>query len=162
MLPVCVKLDALNVRLRQLIPFAADRIEAYARAHQPEVDPSEFAAGIIARVWANDGRLLLIGIVNPETAELVGHVIAEHRFLGTEHWIAVEQAEADGKAKEARFSAVDLVRIWATSLGIGKILVSANGDGKQWEKKRGAKFYRHVLMLPLEHTDARDPAEPRG
>lgn len=107
----------------------------------------------MAKIWNGDPNVLLLVIVKPETAELVGHVLAERNG----DTIIVAQAEADGREREQQYEAVRThVAAWARDRQVTRLLLSRNGDGKQWEKKLGAKFYRHVLMLSLDSPVAHD------
>src|SRR5262245_3430402 len=134
---------ALDFRDKRLTPFAhlaLGRIEAFAREHQPELEPLEFAQATIARLFMGDPKLLLIGIIDEETAALVGHVLAQCDQIGGKTWATIPQWRADDNVGDAVVKAVEQAITWAVERqGVQRehITLFSHRHGKGWEKKLG-------------------------
>jgi hypothetical protein len=147
---IAVPLTSGDARLALLIPLAAQRIEEHAHTYQPEVIPEEYARAAVSRVWGGDPDILLMGLVNDETAQLVGHVLAILARAGTATRCEIVQAKADENVGDALTQAVETVIKWATVQKIARVMLNSSPGGKEWEKRLGFRRYRSVLRLPLE------------
>lgn len=150
-MPVVLKIDGTDARLRPLVALAADRVQAHAESYQPEVRADEYARVVISQVWAGDPKVLLLGVVDEETALLVGHVLALIVIRGTTPGLDIAQVRADENVGDALVQAVERAIRWATDQGVKREHISlfTHRDGKDWEKRLGFKRYRSVLHLPL-------------
>lgn len=161
-----LKIDGSDSRLRPLVALAADRIQQHADAFQPEVKPEEYARAVIARVWGGAQDVLLLGVVDEETALLVGHVLALVVVRGSTPGVDIAQVRADENVGDALVQAVERTIKWATDQGVRRehITLFTHRDGKEWEKRLGFKRYRSLLRMPLPGSpdDRGGPARHSG
>lgn len=150
MTPTVVRLTAENPGLAKLLPYAMERIEAHAKAYQPETNAGEYARAYTARVVAGDLRVLLLGLVDPETAMLVGHVLAERVDIGTAADVVISQVRADENVGDALVQAVEQAIKWAHGQQVTRVLMHTHRDGREWVKRLGFIRFRTVLRLPLD------------
>lgn len=143
--PSVLRLDPHDEKLGLLTPFLAQRIERYAADYQPEVAPAEYASAIMAKLWLADASVLALGIVDPDTATLLGHVLAIQGQFGSRTRIDVTQLQADQNVGGARLEALSHVLGWAKERGVGEVLLFTHRDGKDLEAKFGFKRFRTVL-----------------
>lgn len=157
MTPSVVRIDPEHDVLRLLVPDVAGRIRHYATQYQPDVDAVEYSRTMIGRLWVADARVLILGLVEPDSGKLVGHVLATHEKTGRVEWVLISQHETDDTDHAPLETAVDHVAVWAKGLGVKKLMLATPSRKlKKWEKA-GFQFYRHVLQRPLDP----DP-EPGG
>jgi hypothetical protein len=149
-MPAVVRIDPHQPQIGLLSPFYAQRVRAFAEKYQPEVNPTEFTAAVMSRLWLNDPKMLALGIVEDDTAKLVGHALASHEGFGSEQWVTITQVRADENVGDARIQVVNAVVDWAKRLGVKRVILHTNRDGKDWQTKLGFKSYRHVLRLTID------------
>lgn len=152
-----LQLDPWKKPSNLLIPEMAQRIEHYAALHQPDAASTEYAGSLIGRLWVGDRRVLILALIEPDSAKLVGHVLATHEPSGIG---MISQASDDSGITATLRMAVDHATAWLTSLGLTKVMLACPPkQGKKWESL-GFKPYRQVLMLSLAATSKADDASP--
>ena len=128
-----------------LTPILAQRVQAYAMEHQPEVDPTVYARTMMARLWGGDPGLLALLIVDPEAGMPAGHLLADAR---TPHGAQIVQLRADQNVGNAKAECVQAAIEWATQGGLPHILLNVHRDPKVWAQL-GFQSVRHVLRKSL-------------
>jgi len=138
------RLDPHDAKMGVLTPFLAQRIERYAAEYQPEWVPAEYADRIMAKLWAAAPFVCALGIVDPDSAKLLGHAVAELSMHHSKKCVEVTQLQADQNVGDARFQALAHILGWAKELGIAEVYVDSHRDGKELEAKLGFKRMRTV------------------
>ena len=146
-MPTVLRLDPHDTKLGLLTPFLAQRIEQYAEAYQPEVLPSEYASAVMAKLWMGDPSILALGLVDPDSAKLVGHALAVLERFGSRARVELVQLQADQNVGEARYQAVQHVLGWAKEMGSTQVFILSHRDGKEFESRFGGKRCRTVHRI---------------
>jgi hypothetical protein len=154
-MPNVLRLDPHDAKLGLLTPFLAQRVERYTHTYQPEVVAAEYASAVMAKLWLGDPSILALGIVDPESAALLGHALAVVERFGSRVRVEITQLQADQNVGDARYQALEHVFGWAKEQGIEEILLFTNRDGKEFESKAGFKRLRTVHRY-------RPPSAPEG
>lgn len=148
-MPTVVRIDP---RLKGYAHFgeqARDRIAAMAE-EAGDPDAKKMADAAIARLWAGDPALCLIGIVDETTLDLVGHVLAAASYDGgPQPVVQVTQFRADQNVGDALLTALEQGLEWGRALHPKLLTVSSKRDGKELMKRLGLKHYRYILRVPL-------------
>lgn len=154
-MPAIIKLDPSVPGIAVLLPFLAERVRVHARENEPRTTPDNFTAIIMSRIWARDPTILALGLVDPETSMLVGHVLAEltqsvDPISGEKIVTATTvQKRADGNVGDSLYEALDHVGVWAASQGASLLALHTKRDSREYEKRLGYKHGFHVLYKAL-------------
>lgn len=143
-----------------LTPFLAKRIEEYAREYQPEDDPVFFSQMVLKKLWGGDLDILILGIVDTETAQLVGHAVASLETHGLRQYVYVSQirvGQPGGSGQNvgtAKQDALEKIHEWTKSLGVTQVLLATNRDGRDMAEKYGYRKFRTLHRLDLTVADS--------
>jgi len=160
--PIIVRLTPEHSGLAKLLPYALERIEASARDYQLECRPEEYARAAISRVMVGDPKVLLLGLIDPDTAMLIGHVLAERFYVGSMPNVLIPQVRADENVGDARFEAVEQAIKWAHQQAVSNVQLYSHRNGNEWIKRLGFQRYRSVLRLSFEGDQLPPAAGPAG
>lgn len=143
-------IDPMHPKLGLVAPLFAQRVLAFADQYQPEINSVEFTRALMAKLYLGDPNILALGIIEEDSATLVGHALATLDMFGTARWVTISQVRADENVGDARVKAVEDILEWAQARGVTKVILHTNRDGKDWEKRLGFKPYRHMLRVSLD------------
>lgn len=138
-----------------LTPILAQRIQAYAVEHQPDVEAMGYAGQILARLWAGDANVLALLIIDPEGGIPTGHLLAE-AFPGIGR-AQIIQLRADQNVGDAKIGCVQRAVEWAIGRACPQTYLNVHRDAKSWQDK-GFKLVRHVLMYSTDRKVEADSA----
>ena len=139
--------SATDSQLALLTPMLADRIEAYAKDHMPDVVPRDMAAGVMIQVWGGSPVTRLLALVDTETGVLVGHALAT--LEGKPPVLVISQMRADQKVGDGLKDAVVQLEQWARDAGVTKALLVTHKGPEEMYKKHGYRFARHIAYKEL-------------
>ena len=147
---IIVKIDPRRADLAMLTPILAQRLQAYALEHQPDVEPQAFTNMMMARLWAGDSTLLALMILDQDAGIPTGHLLAE---CLPNQFMQIRQLRADQNVGDARYDALDLACNWARDLGCPQAFIQSHRDGRELEKRQGWKLESHTLRRNLKKEE---------
>src|ERR1700674_2280710 len=106
---------------------------------------------VASRLYAGDPSLCVIGIIDEDTATLVGPVLAAAACEepGGQPIVQVTQYRADKNVGDSLVHAVEQALTWGRALNPKLLTVSSKRDGKELAQRLGLKHYRYILRMPL-------------
>lgn len=143
-----VRVDPYHPSLGVLAPLVAARMVEYAKAHTPEVDPGQFTANLMSKVWGRDLDIIVLAVVN-EKGHLFGHVVATLQDYGAEKWVMVIQTKQDADVGDAIVRAMQDLEAWGRENGAQRLLLSSHRADSKWQKKYGFKTHRYLMTKSL-------------
>lgn len=141
--------DPMHSVTGMLIPAISQRIFAFASERVSELDPTVQTRQLMARLYAGDQRLLILGMITTQ-GSLVGHLVAEILNDGYKNiWVMVLHCKADGNVGDAVKRARDYCDGWAKERGATFMLMATHRSDMAWDRKWGFETIRYVKRREL-------------
>lgn len=141
--------DPLHPTLAVSYVLGAQRVLDFTQRYPTEVSPESFTRGAMARVCMQDPHIKLILVVESNTGEVLGHLLATIETNGTDTWVFCWQVEVDQRATGIVQQLIDYATPWARSRGATSVLMATHLAPEFWQRRYGFEMVRHVMRRTL-------------
>lgn len=132
-------------------PTLTQRLLRFQESIDFEGDAGLFTRTTMAKLTAGDPSVLLLAVVEPATAQVVGHCLATLERHGQKAWVFVWQCQLDKKqTEETRQELLSYLHTWGKAQGATQLLMCTHRSDKAWERKYGFTGKRVMMTQPIE------------
>ena len=144
-----IPVDPFDLTTGLLVPQVAQRIRQFALDNYTEADPQFFASTIMARLFAGDPNVVVVALLEPTTAKVVGHGVATIETEGRRKWVFISQCKADGNVGDAIKRGIVWADQWGRERGATHMVMATPRSDTAWRRRYGFDVMRHLMIRPL-------------